>query len=139
MGEKNSAGPSESLIELRDTFKAWRAGRRRGQRIPEELWIRAAKLACDHPIAVVAEILKISPDRLERKQRAVGEVLPMDHEIRMVRVAPVQINGSSACSGKSSAALAAEVCLPTGIAIKIYSGAEAATIGALAACFGRQL
>ena len=40
-----SVQASDSLEELRQRFEQWRAGRRRGEGIPEAMWMDAAKEA----------------------------------------------------------------------------------------------
>jgi len=58
----SASGQSEAsqLQELAQRLSAWRTGRSRGQRIPEELWKAAAELAQLHGLSRTATALKLS-------------------------------------------------------------------------------
>jgi hypothetical protein len=58
---------SPELEELRRRFKVWRGGRRKGRRIPEELWEAAAGLAQELGVARVAQSLSLSHSGLKRR------------------------------------------------------------------------
>ena len=55
---------------LAQCFKTWRASRRRGERIPEELWQAAADHARRHGLSATAAMLKVSYYDLKRRQLA---------------------------------------------------------------------
>ena len=57
---------------LDQRFKTWRASRRRGERIPEELWQAAAELARSHGLSATAALLKLSYYDLKRRLLAGG-------------------------------------------------------------------
>jgi hypothetical protein len=52
---------------LAQRFKTWRARRRRGERIPEELWHAAAERARRHGLSATAAMLKLSYYDLKRR------------------------------------------------------------------------
>ena len=55
------------LQPLARRFRAWRAIRARGQRIPEELWQAAAKLAPSYGLSRTATALQVSYYDLQRR------------------------------------------------------------------------
>jgi hypothetical protein len=70
MKSKNSiARPSASahpdIEEVRRRLQAWRQTRQHGERIPEDLWISAAKLARVHRPGMVAHALSLDYDALK--------------------------------------------------------------------------
>jgi len=62
MATKSTSGFNEppQLQQLARRFRAWRAGRVRGQRIPEELWQAAAGLASSYGLSRIATALQLS-------------------------------------------------------------------------------
>ena len=81
---------------LAQRFKTWRASRRRGERIPEELWQAAADRARRHGLSATAAMLKLSYYDLKRRlvaggtSRRSGARAPVFVE---VPVTPVPPNG----------------------------------------------
>lgn len=57
---------------LAQRLKAWRATRTPGQRLPEDLWKAAAKLACVHGLSRTAAALKLSYYDLQRRLSDIG-------------------------------------------------------------------
>ena len=57
---------------LAQRFKIWRASRRRGERIPEELWQAAAESARRHGLSATAATLKLSYYDLKHRLVAGG-------------------------------------------------------------------
>jgi hypothetical protein len=57
---------------LAQRFETWRASRRRGERIPEELWQAATERARRHGLSATAAILKLSYYDLQRRLLAGG-------------------------------------------------------------------
>ena len=70
---RHSLSPVQSLARQ---LMAWRARRRPGQRIPEELWKAAADLARLHGLSPMATALKLSYYDLQRRWRSGGERSP---------------------------------------------------------------
>ena len=58
---------SPELQLLADRFKAWRAARRRGERIPKELWEAAIEFARGHGANRTAAALKLNYEDLVRR------------------------------------------------------------------------
>jgi hypothetical protein len=65
-------GESAGQEPLAQRFKRWRASRRRGERIPEELWQAAAERARCHGLSATAAMLKLSYYELKRRLLAGG-------------------------------------------------------------------
>ena len=66
---RSSPGSQEPLAQR---FTTWRAGRRRGERIPEELWQAAAEGARHDGLSATAARLKLSYYDLKRRLEAGG-------------------------------------------------------------------
>ena len=67
-----SRGEPAGQEALAQRFKTWRAGRRRGERIPEELWQAAAECARRDGLSATATKLKLSYYDLQRRLEAGG-------------------------------------------------------------------
>ena len=65
-------GDPPQLQLLAQRLKAWRASRRPGQRIPEELWKAAAQLARAHGLSRTATALKLAYYDLQRRVAGAG-------------------------------------------------------------------
>jgi hypothetical protein len=59
------------IEEVRRRLEAWRQTRQHGQRIPEDLWIAAAKLARVHRPGTVAHLLSLDYDALKERIESV--------------------------------------------------------------------
>lgn len=55
------------LEPIRVDLAAWRAQRRKGERIPAEIWQRVVGAVRQHGLKVVSETLRLNYDRLQRK------------------------------------------------------------------------
>ena len=66
---RSSPGSQEPLAQR---FTTWRAGRRRGERIPEELWQAAAERARHDGLSATAARLNLSYYDLKRRLEAGG-------------------------------------------------------------------
>ncbi len=72
MVQKDSQTVVPSLEKVQHRFTAWRNAKRKGERIPEELWSSATELACEIGINRVANALHLDYTKL--KQRVNGHV-----------------------------------------------------------------
>src|SRR5438445_12394560 len=61
---------SPQLHNLARRLSAWRATRRRGQRIPEALWRAAIRLARTDGVSAISSALKLGYYELQRRLRA---------------------------------------------------------------------
>src|SRR5437764_13501731 len=61
---------SPQLHDLARRLRAWRATPRRGQRIPEDLWRAATRLARTHGVSAISSALKLGYYELQRRLRA---------------------------------------------------------------------
>lgn len=66
------AAPSFTLEEVAEHFDDWRRGKRRGERIPEHLWLEAIALAEHHAPSSVARRLRLSGRDLNRRRAVIG-------------------------------------------------------------------
>lgn len=66
---KNSGLPAE-LQRVRASLEAWRAGKQRGERIPDPLWSAAVRSAREHGVYPVSRALGLEYSQLKRR---VGE------------------------------------------------------------------
>ena len=60
---------SESLEEVRERFRQWRAARGRGEHIPRVLWAAAVGIAREQGLHVAARELHLDYDGLKRRQQ----------------------------------------------------------------------
>src|SRR5947208_16614641 len=61
---------SPQLHDLARRLRAWRATRRRGQRITEDLWRAAARLARTDGVSAISGALRLGYYELQRRLRA---------------------------------------------------------------------
>jgi hypothetical protein len=61
-----------TLEEVAEHFEDWRRGKRRGERIPERLWLEAIALAEHHAPSSVARRLRLSARDLNRRRATIG-------------------------------------------------------------------
>jgi hypothetical protein len=66
------APPSFTLAEVAEHFDDWRRGKRRGERIPEQLWSEAIALVQRHGPSPVARRLRLSGRDLKRRCAMTG-------------------------------------------------------------------
>jgi hypothetical protein len=62
-----------TLPEVRARFTAWRKNRKRGRRIPEELWSAAVKLAKVHTLNTISRQLKLSYTELKKRTACIDQ------------------------------------------------------------------
>jgi hypothetical protein len=62
------------IEEVRRRLQAWRQTRQHGERIPEDLWISAAKLARVHRPGTVAHALSLDYDALKERIESVNHL-----------------------------------------------------------------
>ena len=74
---------------LAQRFKTWRTSRRRGERIPEELWQAAAELARCRGLSATAAMLKLSYYDLKRRLVAGNTSRPGDSRAPVFVEVPV--------------------------------------------------
>jgi len=76
-----SRGAADSLSEIRRQFERWRKRRRRGTRIPEDLWQAAAEVGREIGVSKTAQALGLDYYALRERteswseERAAGETL----------------------------------------------------------------
>jgi hypothetical protein len=66
MGEPELA-IGDRLTELEERFRGWRESRRRGDRIPPQLWAAAVDMAREHGVPRVANRLRLNAEFLNRR------------------------------------------------------------------------
>lgn len=63
----SQSGLADAVAPVLERLSAWRATRRRGQRIPEDIWKAAARLAQTHGLNPTASALKLNYYDLQRR------------------------------------------------------------------------
>jgi len=66
MSERPIVSVSTELEEARQQFENWRRDRKRGERIPADLWATAVALAKEHGVWPTAKALHLDHSRLKR-------------------------------------------------------------------------
>ena len=66
------ASPSFTLDQVAVHFEDWRRQKRRGDRIPEQLWSEAIALVADYGLSQVTRRLRLSGRDLNRRRGIVG-------------------------------------------------------------------
>ena len=69
MSERPTVIVPAEIGEARLQFENWRRERKRGQRIPENLWETAVELAKQHGVWPTARVLHLDHNRLKRRVR----------------------------------------------------------------------
>jgi hypothetical protein len=67
MSERPSVSVPGGIEEARQQFENWRHERKRGERIPANLWARAVELAKQHGVWPTAKALHLDHSRLKRR------------------------------------------------------------------------
>jgi hypothetical protein len=69
MSERATVSIPAEIEEARQQFENWRGERKRGERIPSNLWARAVELAKQHGVWPTAKALHLDHSRLKRRVR----------------------------------------------------------------------
>lgn len=67
MSERPTVSVSTEIEEAQEQFENWRRGRKRGERIPADLWASAVALAKQHGVWPTAKALHLDHGRLKRR------------------------------------------------------------------------
>jgi len=67
MSERPTVSVSTEIEEAQEQFENWRRGRKRGERIPADLWAAAEALAKQHGVWPTAKALHLDHSRLKRR------------------------------------------------------------------------
>jgi hypothetical protein len=84
----------DSIAAVGRQFARWRRRRRRGERIPESLWLAAGEAARRHGVSATALALGLNPARLKEHWSAAGE--PMRPQA-FVPLPPLALSASPGC------------------------------------------
>jgi hypothetical protein len=98
---QSQTDPADTVASVLERLNVWRATRRRGQRIPEDIWRAAAGVARTHGLNPTARALKLNYYDLQRRlcvesTDTAGSVSPGP---TFVELAPPAGRGPSAQSG----------------------------------------
>ena len=74
-GERGVVG-GRGLEDLEQRFKRWRESRKRGDRIPTQLWEAAADLAREHGVPRIANRLRLNAVFLNRRMEGAASQAP---------------------------------------------------------------
>src|SRR5713101_1333925 len=69
MNERPTVSVSSEIEEARQQFDEWRRDRKRGERIPADLWTWAVTLAKEHGVWPTAKALHLDHSGLKRRVR----------------------------------------------------------------------
>ena len=99
---EQARGQGKSLEQIARQFKRWRETRVRGEHIPAVLWAAAVNLARQHGLHLVAGVLRVDQEGLQRRLEHAGGVVPagkVDTRFVELLVAPASVTASRcACS-----------------------------------------
>jgi len=70
MKKKNT--PSLTLEVVTEHYERWRRNKKKGERIPEPLWVEAIELVSDYPFSRVCRALHLCATDLKRHQAALS-------------------------------------------------------------------
>jgi len=70
MTRRDGSNGRQVLMNVEEQFRSWRGSRRRGEKIPRELWHAAVELADRHTLDEIASTLALNRERLEKQVRA---------------------------------------------------------------------
>lgn len=97
--KKPTATPTEfvDIEQVRGRLQEWRGRRKRGTRIPEDLWMAAVKLAMKYPPARIAHALGVDYSGLKQRLRVAKRHEPKEPESQAGFVELVSFAPSSHC------------------------------------------
>ena len=72
MSTENQKPDATDLGQLKNRFADWRRQRKRGARVPKELWESAVALSSKHSVSEISRTLRIDYPRLKRRVEAAG-------------------------------------------------------------------
>ena len=67
MARRQGSVGRSTLKEVEEQFRSWRGGRKRGQKIPRELWQAAVELTEQYSLDEIATTLALNHGRLEKR------------------------------------------------------------------------
>jgi hypothetical protein len=67
------SSPSWTLEEVAEHFEQWRRGKKKGERIPQQLWSEAVDLVGTYGISQVTRTLRLSGRDLNERRGIIGE------------------------------------------------------------------
>ena len=70
MARRDGSNGRRALMDVEERFRSWRSSRRRGEKIPRELWQAVVELADGHTLDEIASTLALNRERLEKQVRA---------------------------------------------------------------------
>lgn len=114
--------PPLTMEEVAAHFEDWRRQRRRGERIPEQLWSEAIALVADYGLSQVTRRLRLSGRDLNRRRGIVGSGRRRrrtEQPAAFVELAP---EGAVQTQRRQSTASCLELIRPDGLRLRIEPG-----------------
>jgi hypothetical protein len=114
--------PTFTLEEVAEHFEAWRRQKRRGERIPEQLWSEAIALVQDHGLSSVTRRLRLSGRDLNKRRGILGSGRCRrrgEQPATFVELAPEVV---AQAQGRQSTPGCLELIRPDGLRLRIESG-----------------
>ena len=62
-----------ALLDVEEQFRSWRRDRKRGEKIPKELWQAAVELSEQYSLDELSGTLTLDYERLEKRVEAVSD------------------------------------------------------------------
>jgi hypothetical protein len=84
MSERPTVWVAAEIEEARQQFENWRCERKRGERIPANLWATAVELAKQHGVWPTAKALRLDYSRLKRRVRSEEEDEKSDAFVELI-------------------------------------------------------
>jgi hypothetical protein len=84
MSERPTVSVAAEIEEARQQFENWRRERKRGERIPANLWATAVELAKQHGVWPTAKALRLDYSRLKRRVRGEEEDEKSDAFVELI-------------------------------------------------------
>ena len=82
MAEDRRTVIGSELEQLKNRFEEWREHRKKGARVPKELWDSAIRLSKDHSVSELSRILRLDYPKLKKRVGALrhnpekGKIMP---------------------------------------------------------------
>ena len=119
MKKKNT--PSLTLEVVTEHFERWRRNKKKGERIPEPLWVEAIELVSDYPFSRVCRALHLCATDLKRHQAALSagkELTVSGSERSFVEIDPAVVDQAMRPGGMP---VLMELERPDGLRLRIQS------------------
>ena len=113
--ESRQSTAGSELDQLRAQLDQWRRRRKRGARVPKELWDSAVRLSEKHSVSEISRTLRLDYQRLRRRVEALREETKAQD-----LVTPTFVEIASARAQNPEAECIVEFENPRGVKVRMY-------------------